>query len=53
MGAKQSAQMKAALKAIIRQGMTAAEASRKFDVTKGAISQNAEYRKFKEDQKRA
>lgn len=44
MGAKQSAEMTRALKLIIRDGKTAAEASRITGISKGAISQNAEYR---------
>lgn len=51
MGAKQSAEMTKALKLIIQGGKTAAEASRATGISKGAISQNAEYRAFVDNKK--
>lgn len=45
MGARTSQAMLDAL-ALIKSGHTAAEASRQTGISKGAISQNAEYRKF-------
>lgn len=44
MGATQSPAMTAALKMILQDGKSAAEASRACDITKGAISKNAQYR---------
>lgn len=50
MGARQSAEMTRALELITKQGKSAAEAARITGVTKGAISKNATYRKWKESQ---
>lgn len=50
MGARQSAEMTEALRLIKTEGKTAAEAARITGVTKGAISKNATYRKWKESQ---
>lgn len=51
MGAKRSEEMKWALKLILEQGKSPAEAARLAGVTKGAISQTPEYRKFKGEKK--
>lgn len=48
MGAKQSAEMRNALRLIFEQNKSAAEASRQAGVSKGAISQNPDYRKWKD-----
>lgn len=48
MGAKQSAQMRHALDLIIKGGMSAYGAARLAGISQGAISKNAEYRKFME-----
>lgn len=51
MGARQSAEMTKALRLIIKDGKTAAEAVRITGISKGAISQNAEYRAFMDNKK--
>jgi hypothetical protein len=53
MGAKISREMKRALKMIIEGGKTAKEAAEKCGITQGAISQNADYRAFKDGKKGA
>jgi predicted DNA-binding protein (UPF0251 family) len=50
MGARQSAEMTEALRLIKTEGKSQAEAARITGVTKGAISKNATYRKWKEEQ---
>ena len=49
MGARQSAEMAQALE-LIKSGKSAAEASRISGISKSAISKNATYRKWKEQQ---
>ena len=47
MGAKQSAEMRKAMKLVLERGMTQAGAARAAGLTKGAISKSQWYRDFK------
>lgn len=53
MGAKRSAEMVEALRLVLQQGISAAEAARRTGVTKSAISQTPEYRRHRLAQKGA
>lgn len=52
MGAKRSAEMVAALKAVLSGTLTAAQAAVKHGISKGAISKTPEYKKYREESKK-
>ncbi len=51
MGAKRSAAMTKALQKVLAGQMSAAEAARRFELTKGAISKTPEYIAYRQEQK--